>query len=67
VRDTRLALEIGVIQTLAMSLNRRLMRRDPLADRVHHTRDAAIGVAAWGAISALVWRLGSRQGRRLRA
>ena len=40
--------EIGVIQTLAESLNRRLKRRDPLADRVHHTRDAAIGVAAVG-------------------
>jgi squalene synthase HpnC len=63
VRDTRLALEIGVIQALAMSLDRRLLRRDPLADRVHHTRDAAIGVAVSGAICALVWRLGSRQGR----
>ncbi len=67
VRDLRLALEIGVIQTLAESLNRRLLRRDPLADRVHHTRDAAVGVAAWGAITTLVWRLGSRQGRRHRA
>ena len=67
VRDTRLALEIGVIQALAESLNRRLLRRDPLADRVHHTRDAALGVAAWGAISTLVWRLGSRQERQLRA
>ena len=67
VRNTRLALEIGVIQALASSLNRRLLRRDPLADRVHHTRDGALGVAAWGAIGALVWRLGSRQRRRLRA
>jgi squalene synthase HpnC len=67
VRDTRLALEVGVIQTLAESLNRRLLRRDPLADRVHHTRDAALGLAAWGAISTLVWRFGSRQGRRIRA
>jgi squalene synthase HpnC len=67
VRDTRLALEIGVIQALAISLDRRLLRRDPLADRVHHTRDAAIGVAVSGAIGALVWRLGSRQGRRVGA
>ena len=67
MRDTRLALEIGVIQTLAESLNRRLMRRDPLRERVHHTRDAALGVAAWGAISTLVWRLGSRRPRRVRA
>ncbi len=67
VRDTRLALEIGVIQTLAQSLNRRLMRRDPLADRVHHTRDAALGVAAWGAISTLVWRLRSRRPGRVGA
>ena len=63
VRDTRLALEIGVIQTLAESLNARLKRRDPLADKVHHTPDAALGVAAWGAISTLVWRLGSRRTR----
>jgi squalene synthase HpnC len=67
VRDTRLALEIGVIQALATSLNRRLLRRDPLADRVHLTRDAAIGIAVSGAIGALVWRLGSRQRRRVRA
>lgn len=67
INDNRLALEVGVIQALGESLNRRLMRRDPLADRVHHTRDAVIGVAAWGAITTLVWRLGSRQGRRLRA
>ena len=67
VRDTRLALEIGVIHTLAKSLNGRLMRRDPLSDRVHHTRDVALGVAAWGAISTWVWRLGSRQDRRVRA
>ncbi len=67
VRDTRLALEIGVIQTLAESLNHRLKRRDPLADKVHHTRDAAVGLAAWGAISTLVWRLGSRQRRRVEA
>lgn len=64
VRDPRLALEIGVIQTLAENLNCKLKRRDPLADRVHHTPDAALGVAAWGAISTLVLRLGSRRTRR---
>jgi hydroxysqualene synthase len=34
--DRRLALEVGVIQTLAESLSARLTRRDPLSERVHH-------------------------------
>jgi squalene synthase HpnC len=49
VRDIRLALEIGVIQRLAESLNRRLLRRDPLSQRVHHRPIEALGVALLGA------------------
>ena len=63
VRDTRLAMEIGVIQSLAEDLNRRLQIRDPLADRVHHRPAAALALAVKGATGALVWRLRPRQRR----
>jgi squalene synthase HpnC len=38
IADARLAFEVSVIQTLAMNLNRRLARRDPLSQRVHHRK-----------------------------
>ncbi|MBV9551089.1 MAG: squalene synthase HpnC [Alphaproteobacteria bacterium] len=38
IRNTRLALEVDLIQTLAENLNARLMRRDPLSDKVHHSK-----------------------------
>jgi squalene synthase HpnC len=38
IRDRRLALEVSVIQTLAEDLAKRLLERDPLSERVHHTR-----------------------------
>lgn len=49
VRDVRLFLEIGVIEALARSLNRRLARRDPLAQRVRHRPIEALAVALLGA------------------
>lgn len=51
VRDWRLRLEIGVIHALALDLARRLIRRDPLSERVHH-RKPEMAVAAL----AGVWR-----------
>ncbi len=36
IRDARLGLEVSIIQTLAEDLNRRLLVRDPLSERVHH-------------------------------
>jgi squalene synthase HpnC len=36
IRDARLAFEVTVIQRLAEDLTRKLMRRDPLSQRVHH-------------------------------
>ncbi|MFI4934118.1 MAG: squalene synthase HpnC [Caulobacterales bacterium] len=63
VRDLRLALEIGAIHRLARSLVVRLMRRDPLAERVHHSRLEALGVAALGVGAALGSRPGARQRR----
>jgi squalene synthase HpnC len=46
ITDLRLSLEVAAIQRLAESLASRLSRRDPLADKVHHNRFEAIGLAA---------------------
>jgi squalene synthase HpnC len=46
ITDLRLSLEVAAIQRLAESLADRLGRRDPLADKVHHNRFEAIGLAA---------------------
>ncbi|HVP83785.1 MAG TPA: squalene synthase HpnC [Rhizomicrobium sp.] len=43
--DTRLALEVAVIQRLAENLNNGLLKRDPLSDRVHHSKPEALGLA----------------------
>jgi squalene synthase HpnC len=45
IRDTRLALEVAVIQRLAENLNARLLARDPLSDRVHHSKPEAFSLA----------------------
>jgi squalene synthase HpnC len=43
IRDRRLAAEVAIIQRLAESLNMRLLARDPLSERVHHsTAEAAL-------------------------
>jgi hydroxysqualene synthase len=67
-RDARLAVEIGVIHRLAVSLSRRLARRDPLSQRVHHHKGEALALAIRGAAGVLASRLGAsrlgaRQGR----
>jgi squalene synthase HpnC len=46
IRDRRLSLEVSVIQTLADDLNRKLLARDPLADRVHHAKWEMPGLLA---------------------
>lgn len=56
IADTRLALEVAVIQRLAESLNRRLMARDPLSDRVHHSKLEALGLSLLTATRFLVAR-----------
>ncbi|HEV7960419.1 MAG TPA: hypothetical protein VGP01_05270, partial [Rhizomicrobium sp.] len=38
IRDSRLALEVDLIQTLAQDLNAMLTRRDPLSENVHHSK-----------------------------
>jgi squalene synthase HpnC len=46
IRDRRLAAEVAIIQRLAESLTARLMTRDPLSERVHHTTAEAALLAA---------------------
>jgi squalene synthase HpnC len=57
VGDTRLALEISVIQSLASQLLAILMVRDPLADRVHLNKAEALAAAANGGGRAILRRL----------
>lgn len=45
MRDPRLRLEVILIQTLAEDLARRLTRRDPLSERVHHRKADLPGLA----------------------
>jgi squalene synthase HpnC len=62
ISDRRLALEVGVIQTLAESLARRLTRRDPLSERVHHRPVETIGLALNGSFGVAARRLGRMLG-----
>jgi squalene synthase HpnC len=45
IRDVRLALEVEVIQRLAEDLGRKLLRRDPLCEKVHHAKPEALARA----------------------
>lgn len=62
--DRRLAFEVGVIQTLAESLVRRLMRRDPLSERVHHRPIETLALALRGSAGVAVRRLARRLGHK---
>jgi phytoene/squalene synthetase len=64
IADRRLALEVGVIQTLAGSLVRRLERRDPLSERVHHQPAEAAGLALRGVLGVATKRFGRMFGSR---
>ena len=57
VGDTRLSLEISVIQSLASRLLAILNVRDPLSERVHLTRAEAVATAASGGTKALLSRV----------
>ena len=46
LRDPRLAAEVRVIQRLAEDLTRQLLRRDPLAERIAHSKPRAAWLAA---------------------
>jgi squalene synthase HpnC len=64
--DARLALEVSVIQKLAESLTKRLIYRDPLSERTHHSKVETLGVAAL-ALGGFVGALPGRRGRALKA
>jgi phytoene/squalene synthetase len=57
VADTRLALEISVIRTLAARLLGLLAVRDPLSEPVHLNKAAGIAAAAGGVTGGLLRRL----------
>lgn len=46
IRDRRLSAEVAVIQALAEDLARLLLRRDPLSERVHHSKAGSARLAA---------------------
>ena len=56
IKDARLAYEVAAIQRLAEDLTRKLMRRDPLSERVHHTKPEMFGLLALAAKDLLVGR-----------
>lgn len=45
IQDGRLALEVAVIQRLAVDLSARLRTRDPLSERIVHRKAEALGLA----------------------
>ena len=61
IHDLRLALEVGAIHRLAESLVGRLRLKDPLSEKVRHSRWEALGFAALGAGGVLGGRLGGRR------
>jgi len=60
IGDLRLALEVAVIHKLAVNLVGRLMRRDPLRERVHHNGAEVAGLAAAAVVAALPRRAARR-------
>ena len=64
IADRRLALEVGVIQALAENLVVRLVRRDPLSQRVHHHPIEMLGLAVRGGLGVAVRRLRRPSGER---
>jgi hypothetical protein len=66
VRDARIGLEVSVIQTLADSMARRLLARDPLSEETHHGKAETLGLALIGVGAFVLFRLGLGDRRRLR-
>lgn len=61
IRHARLALNVAVIQTLAEDLARKLARRDPLCQRVHHRKVEYLGLFLKAFVRFLVGRLRSKR------
>ncbi|MBX9886084.1 MAG: squalene synthase HpnC [Novosphingobium sp.] len=56
IRDRRLRAEVAVIHRLATSLCERLEQRDPLSEKVHHSKAEALWLATGAALPALLRR-----------
>lgn len=63
IADTRLALEVAVIQSLAERLATRLRRSDPLSERVHASKAETLAGATSGIARALWARRGRQHAR----
>jgi squalene synthase HpnC len=57
IRDLRLGIEVAVIQRVARRLNAGLKVRDPLSERVHHSKAEFLSVGAVAAAGELLRRL----------
>ncbi|NWG26581.1 MAG: squalene synthase HpnC [Pseudorhodoplanes sp.] len=57
IRDLRLGIEVAVIQRVARKLNAGLKVRDPLSERVHHSKAEFLAVGAVAAAGELLRRL----------
>ena len=62
VNDLRLGLEIAVIYRVAQVLTQRLLRRDPLSERVHLSKAAFAAAGIGGAVEGLFRRAGRWMG-----
>ncbi len=56
IKDARLAYEVAAIQRLAEDLTQKLMHKDPLSERVHHTKPEMLGLLALAAKDRLMGR-----------
>lgn len=60
IKDGRLAYEVAFIQRLAEDLTARLLVRDPLCERVHHSKPEMAGLAALALLDRVLGRGTSR-------
>jgi squalene synthase HpnC len=70
IEDLRLGLEVSVIHRLALDLVDRLMRRDPLSERMHHNAVEALAIgtiACLGALRRRATRHAARTDNKVRA
>jgi hydroxysqualene synthase len=58
IEDSRLSAEVAVIQRLAEDLVEMLIRRDPLSEKVHHSKAQAARLAIGALVSHAFARLG---------
>lgn len=56
IHDRRLAVEVAVIQRLAESLTKKLLTRDPLSERVHHSKLETLLIAGSAGLTRMATR-----------